>query len=72
MFGIKGLAEYYKEKRKTDAELRDLAFDTVKSSNEFLFKVMKKTGSKEYWDWRLDFDMKRYGIKFWDLYTMLP
>jgi len=63
IFGIGKLEEYYREKMKRDFEIREMVFDTVKESNEFLFKILKEENSKAYWDWRLDFDKKRYGIK---------
>jgi hypothetical protein len=57
------LNTYYKEKIERQSELREQMFDIVKSSNEFLFKILGKTNSEEYWEWRLDFDCKRYNIK---------
>lgn len=43
--------------------LRELAFESVKQSQEFAFKMLGKSDSEEYWKWRLDFDCKRYNIK---------
>jgi hypothetical protein len=52
-----------KEWRDEQRRLRELALDTIKDSQEFLFKMLGKMYSKDYYEWRLDFDKKRYGIE---------
>jgi len=63
IFGIDRKIAAMKEADERRERLRNLAFDTIKDSQEFLFKILGQKGSKEYWDWRLDFDLKRYNIK---------
>lgn len=62
LFGVGKLTEGIKETRDMKYILREKVFNQVESSNEFLFKILNKKNSKEYWDWRLDFDMRKYRI----------
>lgn len=63
IFGIEKLSKDIQERHKRREELRDETFEVVGNSQEYLFKLLGKENTKEYWDWRLDFDKKRYGIK---------
>jgi hypothetical protein len=56
------LNQYYKDKEKSLNNLREDMFRLIKDSNEFIFKMLGKENSVEYYKWRLDFDKKRYSI----------
>lgn len=63
IFGINKLSKDIQEWHKRRYKLRDEVFQTVKNSQKFMFELLGKENSKEYWEWRLDFDKKRYRIK---------
>ena len=54
-----------KEKRERNAELRDMAFQTVLNGQN-LMREFGLISTEEYYKWRLPFDCERYGI---DLHT---
>lgn len=63
IFGIKKLEEYFIKKNEMKGRLKNLAFETVENSQEYIFELLNKKGLKEYWDWKINFDLKKYNIR---------
>lgn len=61
LLGTERKIQAMKDARKRALELRDMAFETTLQSNNFL-RRLGVMNEKEYWKWRLPFDMQRYGI----------
>lgn len=61
-FGTETEKREMKERIEKQKELREMAYKTVSDSTEYLHKILGTHGSKEYWDWRIKFDMERYQV----------
>lgn len=60
-FGIDRMVRDMKEQDKKREELREMAFQVVGDSQKFLKKI-GVISEKEYWEWRLPFDLKHYSV----------
>ena len=63
LFGIGKVIEDLENWKEKDRELSEKYLDLVRNNNDFLFKILGEENSKRYYEWILDFDCKRYGIK---------